>query len=173
MIELERTFLAKEIPKDIKSFTAREIVDIYIPKKSHMDLRIRKNGEKYEMTRKHPVEDGDASIQDEQTISLEKEEFNVLSRVDGKKSRKVRYFKDYGKYTLEFDVYQDDLLGLVLVDFEFKTEKDKDSFKMPDFCLVDVTQEEFIAGGMLAGKSYTDLEPRLKEFGYSPLYLND
>jgi len=173
MIELERTFLAKEIPNDIKSFTPREIIDIYIPKKSHMDLRIRKNGDKYEMTRKHPIENGDASIQDEQTISLEKEEFNVLSKVKGKKSRKIRYFKAFNNYTMEVDVYQDSLSGLVLVDFEFKTEKDKDSFKMPDFCLIDVTQEEFIAGGMLAGKSYKDLEPRLKEFGYSPLYLND
>ena len=171
MIELERTFLAKEIPKDIKSFTPREIIDIYIPKSTHMDLRIRKNGNKYEITKKQPIKDGDASIQEEHTIPLEKEEFNVLSNVQGKKSRKIRYFKDYGHYTLEVDVYQDSLLGLVLVDFEFKTEKEKDSFKMPDFCLVDVTQEIFIAGGMLAGKSYKDLEPRLKEFNYKKLEL--
>ena len=57
--------------------------------------------------------------------------------------------------------------GLVVVDFEFGTEEEKLAFEMPDFCLVEVTQEEFIAGGMLAGKSYEDIKEKLEEFGYS------
>lgn len=40
------------------------------------------------------------------------------------------------------------------------------SFQMPDFCLCEVTQEEFIAGGMLCGKRYTDIEADLERFGY-------
>ena len=38
---------------------------------------------------------------------------------------------------------------------------------MPDFCLADVTQEEFVAGGALCGKKYPDIEQKLAAFGYS------
>jgi hypothetical protein len=55
------------------------------------------------------------------------------------------------------------------VDIEFEKEKDKDSFVAPDFCLKDVTQEKFIAGGMLAGKSYEDIEKNLKNLGYKKI----
>jgi CYTH domain-containing protein len=64
------------------------------------------------------------------------------------------------------DVFRDALDGLVLVDFEFETEAEKDEFPMPDFCLVEVTQEEFLAGGMLCGKSYDDIASDLSRFGY-------
>lgn len=40
---------------------------------------------------------------------------------------------------------------------------------MPDFCLVDVTQEEFAAGGMLSGKKYQDIQNKLDQFGYKKL----
>jgi len=47
----------------------------------------------------------------------------------------------------------------------------KDNFQMPDFCLVDVTPEVFIAGGVICGKTYADIEDSLKKFGYSKLFL--
>lgn len=37
---------------------------------------------------------------------------------------------------------------------------------MPDFCLADVTQEKFTAGGILAGKKYSDIEAELEKYGY-------
>ena len=67
------------------------------------------------------------------------------------------------------DVFQDDLTGLVLVDFEFKEIADKNNFKMPDFCLTDVTQDKYFAGGMLCGKKYSDIQAHLVELGYSKL----
>ena len=55
------------------------------------------------------------------------------------------------------------------VDFEFETEEEKEKFEMPEFCLADVTQENFIAGGMLAGKKYKDIEKELERFEYKKL----
>ena len=43
---------------------------------------------------------------------------------------------------------------------------------MPDFCLADVTQEVFIAGGMLCGKCYKDIEDDLARIGYKKLSVN-
>ena len=54
----------------------------------------------------------------------------------------------------------------MLIDFEFATETEKNSFAIPEVALADVTQESFIAGGSLAGKSYADIEPELARFGY-------
>ena len=63
------------------------------------------------------------------------------------------------------------LKGLVVIDFEFETIEEKDAFKMPEFCLVDITQEVFIAGGMVCGKKYEDIENELKRFNYNKLFL--
>jgi CYTH domain-containing protein len=169
MIELEKTYLAKFIPKGLVN--GKGMIDIYIPTSArHPVLRIRKNGEKYEMTKKYPVKDGDASKQHEFTVPLAKEEFEELSAsLKGKRTHKIRYNYDYNGRVAEIDIFQDKLKGLVVVDFEFENEKDKDAFEMPDFCLIDVTQEEFLAGGMLCGKEYDNIEESLKRFGYRRL----
>ena len=171
MIEFEKTYLAKEIPAGLSECRRKEIIDIYIPKsRRHPTLRIRKNGNRFEMTKKEPVED-DASHQKEQTIVLTEEEFLVLNKLDGKRVRKIRYYYEYDRIVAEIDVFQDALLGLVLVDVEFENFSEKEEFKMPDFCLADISNEEFIAGGMICGKSYEDISSDLGRFGYKKLFL--
>jgi len=136
MIELEKTYLAKEIPQDLKSCENKEIIDIYIPKEArHPTLRIRKNANKYEMTKKTPVNEGDASEQKEQTIILTEQEFKTLQKLDSKQVRKIRYFYKYNENRIaEIDVFKDELEGLIVVDFEFNTTENKNNFNMPDFC---------------------------------------
>ena len=164
MIELEKTFLAKDVP-DLSRCTHKEIIDVYIPKNSlHPVLRIRKNGFKYEITKKQPIA-GDASEQSEETIKLTKDEFDALCSVDGKQVRKIRYYYPYKGKTLEIDVFQDELKGLILVDAEFNSVEEKNSFEMPEFCIADVTNEEAIAGGMLCGKKLSDVLPYLEKYG--------
>ena len=43
---------------------------------------------------------------------------------------------------------------------------------MPDFCLVDITQETFIAGGVIAGKTLEDIQSELLTHNYKVLQLN-
>jgi len=57
----------------------------------------------------------------------------------------------------------------VLVDIEFDSPEDLHASTMPEFCLADVTQEDFIAGGRLCGKSYIDIESELTRFEYTKL----
>ena len=151
MIELERTFLARVIPAELSGCKYKEILDIYIPLfQEHPVLRIRNNGEKYEMTKKRPVDSEDFSRQKEETIYLTPEEFQELSRLEGKRVRKIRYYLPYQKFFAEVDIFQDALSGLVLLDFEFEDEEKKGAFVMPDFCLADVTQEIFLSGCTLS-----------------------
>ncbi len=133
---------------------------------------MRKNGDSYELTKKEPINEGDASQQKEQTIILTKIEFDALNnQIDGKKVRKIRYLYEYEGRIAEFDIFMDDLFGLVLIDFEFETTDEKENFTMPDFCLIDITQEVFIAGGMICGKTYQDIVEDLNKFNYEKLFL--
>lgn len=170
MEELELTFLAKEVPAGVWNAAAREIVDMYIPVSAvHPTLRIRRAGERCEMTKKQPLRAGDASHQLETTVPLTAEEYAAFEYLNAKRVAKTRYYYLYGGVTYEFDVFCDALAGLVLIDVEFDTLEEKKNFVAPDFCLAEVTQEGFTAGGMLAGKSYEDITSDLARFGYKKL----
>ena len=51
----------------------------------------------------------------------------------------------------------------------FKNLKEKEEFQIPSFCLADVTQENFVAGGLNCGRSYDDILEELNKFGYQRL----
>ena len=169
-LELELTFLVKRMPDEIKSVEPVRIVDIYIPDTSeHSHLRLRQKGEKFEITKKMPAVKGDASEQIEQTIPLTKEEFIALANCSKKRVSKDRYNISIESKMAEIDVFTNELEGLVLMDFEFITKEEKSAFEIPSIALADVTQEDFIAGGLLAGKTYNDIVPELKRFNYKKI----
>lgn len=171
-LELEYTFLAKDLPQEIrdKKVKPTRIMDVYVPDTpEHSHLRLRQRGEKYEITKKLPVKSGDASAQTENTISLTKDEFKSLSVASQKRVVKDRYNIKIEGYPAEVDVFREKLQGLVMIDFEFGSEKERQEFVRPKIVLADVTQEDFVAGGMLAGKSYKGIEQKLEEFGYAPI----
>ncbi len=165
-IELERDFLVKEIPFDLSKQEYKEIVDIYFPQSfEHPCIRLRKNGKKYEITKKQPV-GNDTTVQEEQTIKITEEEYGELSRLPGKKVTKKRYFIEYNGRVCELEVFQEGLKGLVLASFEFNTEEEKNSFEKPGFCITEVSHDKLFAGGMLCGKSYADIEKGLEKYEY-------
>lgn len=171
MIELERTFLAKELPSDLKECNSKEILDVYYPKsQKHPVIRLRRDGNRLMLTKKEPIEGSHSKLK-EYTIPLTQVEFNEFLKLDGKKVHKIRYNYPHQNLTAEFDVFIEELKGLVLIDFEFETEEEKDGFVMPDYCLIDITDQEFTAGGKLAGKSYKDIQEKLIKFGYKQLFL--
>ena len=168
MIEIERTFLVKFLPEDLDKFPKVEIYDKYFPLDAvHPKIRLRKKGNEFTLTKKEPVDDDKTkSIQEEQVIILTEAEFDSFDSFEGKELSKFRYNYSYKNLTAEIDIYTSKLKGLAVVDFEFQNEAEKESFEMPDFCLADVTEDEFIAAGILAGKSYEDIEDALKRYKY-------
>lgn len=170
-IELEYTFLAASLPGEVTGVTAKRLVDVYIPEvtNTHPHLRVRQRGEVYEITKKSPLHDGDSSVMVEQTIPLDSVEFEYLSKASTIKIVKDRYNVIIQGFPAEVDVFQGELYGLVLIDFEFATIVDKESFVAPGICLADVTQESFIAGGMLAGKTYAAIQQDLDRFNYKAI----
>lgn len=171
-LEIELTYLAKRIPPGLLIAKSQQLVDIYIPEETNFpSLRLRKANERYEVTKKVIVNEGDFSTHNEYTIPLQREEYETLSRVSNKRVIKKRFKLKVGDHEAEIDIFEGQLKGLVLIDFEFKTSKDKSAFKPPQFCLADVTQEPFVLGNYLAGKSFADIEQVLEKFKYRPLFL--
>lgn len=171
-VELELTYLVKKLPTELIKSPSKVIVDFYYPASGaaeHPSLRIRQNGDRYEITKKLSVDGEDFSHQQEHTIKLSQQEYDELTKNQGRRVAKRRYFYSYNGRTAEIDVFLDDLQGLALVDFEFADRKEQLAFIMPDFCLADVTQETAIAGGMLAGKAFADLQQTLEQYGYSKI----
>src|SRR5476651_2196569 len=150
VIELEKTYLVKELPEGLAAYPHKEILDIYLPEEDpHPLLRLRKNGDRYEITRKEHISDDMTELK-EHTITVTHEQFAALATVKGKRVHKMRYYYPWGKHTIEIDLFSDHLTGLVVAEVEFPTSEEKAVFTMPEFCLVCVDNEEFIAGGMLA-----------------------
>jgi len=164
-IEYELTFLASDISELIDGVESIEVSDVYIPDKNyHSILRLRKCDDVYEITKKQPVEGLDSSIQYEDTISLSKEEYEAIATSSNKKVEKLRYKVKIDDQEAEIDVFQGELKGLILVDFEFNSKEEKSRFTKPDFCRAEVTQEQVFAGGYLAGKTMDDISLTLEKY---------
>ncbi|MBU0625623.1 hypothetical protein KKF05_04745 [Patescibacteria group bacterium] len=167
MLELEKTYLAKQLPEGLDLSQGTEIEDTYIPVEvEHPKMRLRRTGDKYVLTKKIRLDEADASKQEELNVELSAAEYQALVRSSNRHLHKIRYRLDYRGHTAEIDIFQGALDGLVLVDFEFDSIEEQTAFEMPDFCLADVTQEDFVAGGMLAGRSYEDIVEDLQRFDY-------
>ena len=172
MLELEKTYLLQNIPQWFSDCPYKDLLDIYIPVESdHAHLRIRKHGESMVIMKKELVNPDDLSSQHESIIQLTPDEFAALSQVPGKRIHKHRYYMAYRWVTLEIDVFQESLLGLILVDVEFPDEASKHDFLIPDFCLCEVTQDATFAWGLLCGKDYGDIEKKLTSLWYRKLYI--
>ncbi|MBR1939592.1 hypothetical protein IJ847_02565 [Candidatus Saccharibacteria bacterium] len=169
-LELEITILPKRIPKEIIGKTPAKMVDIYIPEDApHAHLRVRKKDGVMLITKKRPLAD-DPSTQVETSIPLDETEYAALCRASNRRIEKERYKVEIAGRMAEVDVFGGALKGLMLVDFEFENEQARADFELPnDLVLADVTREEFVAGGWLAGKSYDDIRDKLDNFGYKAL----
>lgn len=167
-MEYELTYLAREIPVEIQGQVPEVMEDTYIPEDLtvHAHLRIRQKGKHYEVTKKLPVDEADGSVHVEYTIPLDGVEYLVLRSAAHRRVTKDRYTTTLDGYPAQVDVFKGLLRGLVLIDFEFPSKEAMAAFVRPSCCLADVTQEEFVAGGMLAGRAYEDIEPDLSRFHY-------
>lgn len=177
-VELERefTFLIHSLPANLGQFPSKIIEDNFIPVESaHPIIRIRRNGEKYVITKKYPADSadelsGDSSRMVEHTIELSLDEYRALNQLPGKRFKKRRFAYEVDGQAAEVDVYLDDLAGLVVIDFEFDSDEAMATFQKPDFIGPDVTQDSLVAGGMLCGKKYADIADKLLgKYDYRPV----
>lgn len=158
--EIEVAYLPKHLPDGLLSTKPTRIVDIYLSGDDSLEkLRLRQKGDKFEITKKVCADPNDLSLQDEYNISLNEQEFGALRKAGGREVVKDRYEVPLGEHTMEVDVFKGDMEGFVLIEVEFKSVAERDAFVPPEYFGAEVTQEDFIAGSYLAGRSLADIQP--------------
>jgi CYTH domain-containing protein len=158
MVEIEKTFLVKTLPQSLSSFTSFRIKQGYIsPPPS--PLRIRQKGDKFELTKKIPLKEGDFSSAEEINIYLTEFEFKKLWPLVERSLEKTRYLVPLENgLTAELDVFGGELNGLNFVEVEFSSAQQMMAFPPPEWFGRDITQEDFAANTFLAGKKYSEIK---------------
>jgi CYTH domain-containing protein len=158
MIETELSFLVEKLPEDLEKMKSEKIIQGYFSN-SPSPLRIRRKGERFELTKKFPISQDDLSRQEEVTIPLEEEEFECLFPRVTRSLEKIRYYYPLSVgLTAEIDVFQGFLAGLVMVEVEFKNKKQLDQFLPPKWFGRNITQEQWSANAYLAGKTFEEIK---------------
>ncbi len=146
-IETELKFLIDEIPEEIDLKDAPRTVlrqGYVVVSSDGAETRIRSfDNERFELT----VKSLGTVQRAEQTIKLPKDMFEVLwAQTAGMRVEKTRYKIPYGKHTIELDIYEGHLTGLITAEVEF-TGRQEDAevkamtFEPPKWFGRDVTKD--------------------------------
>ena len=133
-MEIERKYLVKTLPENYTSYPCRQLEQGYLCKEPV--VRIRQDNDTYELTYKSKG----LLAREEYNMPLTKEAYEHLKgKVDGNLITKKRYMIPYGVFTIELDVFENDLAPLTLAEVEFSSEEEANHFTGPDWFGEDVT----------------------------------
>jgi len=146
--EIERKFLVRKLPDDLKNYPKKEIAQGYLVSLDEgLQVRLRKSNEHYSLTYKR----GSGSVREEREVELSAEQFKALwPATEGKRLVKTRYEIPLGERTVEIDLYHDRHEGLVVAEVEFDEEEGAKNFQPPDWLGDDVTGNPRYSNQLLA-----------------------
>ncbi|MCI8783330.1 MAG: CYTH domain-containing protein [Dorea sp.] len=134
-MEIERKYLVDKLPGHIEDYPCRIISQGYL--NINPVVRIRRDNEKYELTYKSKG----FMARQEYNLPLTREAYeHLLTKIDGRLIEKRRYMipLEHG-LTAELDVFERELAPLILVEVEFSSEEEANSFVPPSWFGEDVT----------------------------------
>lgn len=134
-MEIERKYLVSRLPSNLASYPHRTIEQGYLS--TEPVIRIRKDGETYELTYKSKG----FMIREEYTLPLTPSSYEHLkTKIDGYLITKERYNIPYdNQLTIELDYFLGDFSPLILAEVEFPDEASANAFIPPDWFGKDVT----------------------------------
>jgi CYTH domain-containing protein len=147
--EVERKFLVSEHP-ELTGLKSEEIIQGYISTASDCaEVRVRQKGSRYFQTIKS---DGGLK-RSEIEVEISKEQFDSLwTATEGRRLKKTRYEIPYEGLTIEMDVYNGELAGLVVAEVEFVSEDEGVLFTPPSWFGREVTNDRAFRNKNLAKK---------------------
>lgn len=134
-MEIERKFLIKELPANLESYKQQRISQGYI--NTNPVVRIRRSNDDYYLTYKGKGH----MVREEYNLPLNAESFeHMLPKIDGILIDKIRYLIPLDKQlTAELDIFQGTLAPLRLVEVEFETVEEANTFIPPSWFGEEVT----------------------------------
>ncbi len=124
-LEIERKFLVPNQP-DLSGAKSNQIIQGYLAiSEDGTEVRIRQKGDRYFET----VKTTGTLSRGEFEIEISREQYASLwPATTGKRLEKRRYEIPYQGYTIELDVYEGTLAGLIVAEIEFPSEADSERF---------------------------------------------
>ncbi len=164
-VERERRYLLSELPGGLKTADPHtQITDNYL---TGTRLRLRKvrdpraNEWTLKLTQKHAPAPPDFSRTLITNMYLSPYEYEVLSVFEGNEIRKNRYPYEHEGRLYSVDVFLGALRGLILAETDFDADDELDSFPLPSFAALDVTNDETFTGARLVELTAEDLRAEL------------
>ena len=146
-MEIERKFLVKTMP-DLSRVQKTYIQQGYITHSNDsVEVRLRQKDEQYFIT----VKSGSGMVRSEHEISIDRQQFETLwPETLGKQIEKSRWSWQLDTHTYELDVFAGVLNSLVLVEVEFSSIEQANSFQPADWFGREVTTEKCYKNKALA-----------------------
>jgi CYTH domain-containing protein len=144
--EIERKFLVDEVPEDLDIGSRAEIAQGYLATGDHQ-VRLRRQGDRPLLTAKR----GHGLVRDEVEIPLEEESFERLwPLTEGRRLKKERLTATVDGQTVEVDVYQGPLAGLIVAEVEFEDIDAARAFLPPEWFARELTGDARYSNQRLA-----------------------
>ena len=165
-VERERRFLLRELPEGLTRASSHlQIWDNYI---TNTRMRLRKvrvpqtKEYTWKLTQKFAPAPPDFSRTIITNIYLTEYEYEVLSIFEGNEIRKNRYPFEHEGRAYGIDMFLGALWGLILAETSFETDEEMDSFRVPPFAVLDVTNDEMFTGAKLVELSADNIREELR-----------
>lgn len=160
--ELHRLFLIEGLPEPLTPASSHlQIFDGYI---ANTRLRLRQIRDPYSnawtrmLQQRFTTHDDDLAETKIAEIHLDEAEFAVVEPLAGKEIRKNRYFHEFDRVSLAFDVYLGPLWGLNTARVEFQDRAEMERFVPPPFAVYEVTNDPFFDGSNLVNLQFADIQ---------------
>ena len=137
--EIERKFLVAEAPPGLDGYPHEPIRQGYLALTDDgAEVRLRHKAGRFYQT----IKQGEGLQRAEVEVELTHPQFDALwPLTEGRRVEKVRYVIAYEGRTIELDVYQGALVGLMTAEVEFPSLETSAAFEPPAWLGVEVTEE--------------------------------
>jgi CYTH domain-containing protein len=146
--EIERKFVLRERPPWLDDHPSAGIEQGYLAiVEGETEVRVRKKDGDAVLT----VKQGSGEVRGEEEVDLSEEQFSSLwPLTDGRRVAKRRYQVPHDELTIEVDVFEGALRGMLLGEVEFDSEEASEAFDPPDWLGDEVTGDSRYANESLA-----------------------
>ncbi|MFN0139368.1 MAG: hypothetical protein ACKVQW_04685 [Pyrinomonadaceae bacterium] len=167
--ELHRLFLIERLPEPLTAASSHlQIFDNYF---ENTRLRVRQIRDPYSnawtriLQQRFPAHEGEYAVTKLAEIHLNDAEYTVFERFGSREIRKNRYFHEFDRVSLAFDVFLGPLWGLNTARVDFETREQLVEFLPPPFAVFEVTENAFFTGDNLVDKTFADVQAEVARIG--------
>ena len=151
-MEIERKFLIKQLPADLKTYPFRLLEQGYL--NTDPVVRVRKEDDEYYLTYK-----GKGFLaREEYNLPLNANAYaHLIGKADGNIIRKKRYRIpiDGTGLTIELDIFDAPFAPLILAEVEFESIDQAQGFVPPEWFGEDVTENREYSNSYLSRKTFS------------------